>query len=589
MSRLKQVTAFFLAATLLAGCAGTPAQTEATSVPTEPVVQAIQKETPVEGNIHDNQALYEGRDLTSVISMYLTVSTGNEADSSNHTWEEINSYSTYYYEDLGVERYKVEGILQIDDGNGLGEGSYGYGETVPNVTVQVRGQTSSKSAFKNYKIRIKAGKDEYNGQRTLALNKHVFDPYRFLNKMCYDLLADIPQLLSARTQFVHLYVKDTTAGDSGEYVDYGLYTMVEQINKTYLKNHGLDDRGKLYKINMLFEWYPYEEIMAIGDDYDEDAFEYYLEVKGSNDHADLRDILTKLDNYSIPITQIIEDYFDAENLCYWMAFQILVGNYDSGPRNAYVYSPLNSQKWYFISWDMDASFRRNYYQKTGYSEGQSWERGLTQYVSLTVFNRMMKEECYRQQLDAAIHDLMEHSLNPQVINQRAMAYGKVVKTDIFQNALSGYSNRLSPEEYDQYVGMLASEIQLNYNYYLESLQRPWPFYVNLPEYNKDKVCLSWAAPYDIRGESVTYAYQLATDYKFQNVLLEDSNLSIPYVETEKLEPGTYYLKVTATNESGHTTDCFDYYSVSGVGKVYGCYRFFVWQDGTISNKAEGDL
>ena len=196
------------------------------------------------GNIHDNQALYQGRELTSVIDMYLTVSTGNEADSSDHSWEEVNAHSVYYYEDLGVERYKVEGLLQIDDGNGLGEGSYGYGETVPNVTVQVRGQTSSLSTSKNYKIRIKAGKDEYKGQRTLALNKHVSDPYRFINKMCYDLLADIPQLLSARTQFVHLYVKDTTAGGSGTYVDYGLYTMVEQINKTYLRNHGLDDRGK---------------------------------------------------------------------------------------------------------------------------------------------------------------------------------------------------------------------------------------------------------------------------------------------------------------------------------------------------------
>lgn len=588
MNRLKQINALFLAAALLAGCTGAPAETEAPAVPTAPGVQAVSKETPAEGNLHDNQALYEGRDLTSVIDMYLTVSTGNEADSSNHTWEEINSHSVYYYEDLGVERYKVEGLLRIDDGNGLGEGSYGYGETAPNVTVQVRGQTSSLLPSKNYKIRIKAGKDEYKGQRTLALNKHVSDPYRFINKMCYDLMADIPQLLSARTQFVHLYVKDTTAGGSGEYVDYGLYTMVEQINKTYLRNHGLDDRGKLYKLNM-FEWLPYEEIMAVGDDYDEAAFESYLEIKGSDDHTDLRDMLTKLENYSIPITQIIEDYFDAENLCYWMAFQILVGNYDSGPRNLYIYSPLNSQKWYFISWDMDDAFRRNYFEKTGYIEGQSWEQGLTQYVSLTLVNRMMKEECYRQQLDAAIHDLMEHALNSAVIAERAAAYSAVVKTDIYHNAFSNYMSDLSPEEYDQYVGMLASEIQINYNDYLESLDCPWPFYVNLPEYNGDELFFSWGTSYDCRGESVTYAYQLATDYQFQNVLSEGSGLSIPYAKTGKLEPGTYYLKVTATNESGHTTDCFDYYSISNVGKIYGCYQFSVQPDGTLSYGAGEDL
>ena len=583
MKRAKSLLSLLLIAVLLTGCMAAPAKLE---VPDDvPVHAAIVKETPVEGNICDNPALYEGRDPTSVISMYLTVSTGNQADSSNHTWTEINSHSTYYYDDLGVDRYKVEGILQIDDDSGLGEGSYGYGETVPNVTVQVRGQTSSRLTHKNYKIRIKDGKEEYNGQRTLALNKHVTDPYRFLNKMCYDLLADIPQLVSARTQFVRLYVKDTTAGGSGEYVDYGLYTMVEQINKTYLKNHGLDDRGKLYKVNM-FEWYAYDEIMAVGNDYDEDAFEEYLEIKGSDDHTDLRNVLEKLENYSIPITEIVEEHFDAENLCYWMAFQILIGNYDSGARNAYIYSPLNSQKWYFISWDMDATFRRHYYEDRDYWEGQSWERGMTQYVSLTLINRMMKEASYRQQLDDAIHDLVEHALNPETVAERAAMYSAVVKDDIFQNPYSKLSRSMTPEQYDHYVGLLASEIQINYDAYLESLERPWPFYVNLPEVDGEELCLSWRTAYDIDGESVTYAYKLATDYLFQNVIAEASGLSIPTVQMEKLQPGTYYLKVTATNESGYTTDCFDYYSISNVGKVYGCYRFVVKKDGTIDYEEE---
>ena len=35
---------------------------------------------------------------------------------------------------------------------------------------------------------------------------------RFRNKLSYDLLKGIPELLSLRTQFVHLYVKDETEG-----------------------------------------------------------------------------------------------------------------------------------------------------------------------------------------------------------------------------------------------------------------------------------------------------------------------------------------------------------------------------------------
>lgn len=585
MNQWKRITALLLAVVMLTGCSGALVQPEETPVPTQPPVP---KETQAEGNIRDNDALYRNRELTSVTNMYLTVSTGNGADSSNHTWQEINSHSTYYYQDLGMERYKVEGILQIDDGNGLGEGSFGYAETVPNVTVQVRGQTSSRLSSKNYKIRIKAGKDAYNGQRTLALNKHVSDPYRFLNKMCYDLLADIPQLLSARTQFVHLYVKDTTEGGSGEYEDYGLYTMVEQINKTYLRNHGLDDHGKLYKVNM-FEWLTYDEIMAVGDDYDADAFEGYLEIKGSDDHTDLRNVLTALQNYSIPITEIVETHFDPENICYWMAFQILIGNFDSGARNAYLYSPLNSPKWYFISWDMDASFRRHYYADKGYQEGMSWEQGMTQYVSLVLINRMMKDAGYRQQLDDAIQDLMENQLNPGIIAQRAAMYSSVVKPDIYSNPISQSFSGLTPEAYDRYVATLSEEISLNYGYYQQSLERPWPFYVNLPESADGRFRLSWGKAYDIRGESVTYNYQLAMDYAFQQIIAEGKNLTIPYAEIAALEPGTYYLKVTAANESGHTTDCFDYYVVSGLGKVYGCYPFAVADDGTVSYLAGEDL
>ncbi len=40
--------------------------------------------------------------------------------------------------------------------------------------------------------------------------------------------------MGLRTQFVHLYVKDLTDGNCAEFQDYGLYTQVEQLNKTAL-------------------------------------------------------------------------------------------------------------------------------------------------------------------------------------------------------------------------------------------------------------------------------------------------------------------------------------------------------------------
>ena len=167
-----------------------------------------------------------------------------------------NSYSKYWYEDNNIEQYAVEGILQVGDENGPLEGEAGYGENAPNAIIKIRGQSSSKGAQKNYKIELKDGKDTWRGQRTINLNKHMFEGLRLRNKLAYDLMKDIPQMISARRQLVHLYAKDETEGGSGVFEDYGLFTQVEQMNTTLLTSHGLDKDGSMYKVNY-FEFLSY--------------------------------------------------------------------------------------------------------------------------------------------------------------------------------------------------------------------------------------------------------------------------------------------------------------------------------------------
>ena len=158
-----------------------------------------------ESNYHlrDKDLLYQ-EDPQSVKTLYLTIKSGVESENTNHTWEEINTYSAYDYEKWGVPRYQVAAILQAGDDSGPLAGQVGYNETVPNATVQVRGQTSSRNQQKNYKIKLKKNKGSWQGQRTLNLNKHQTDGLRFRNKLAYDLIQGIPQIMGLRTQFVHL-------------------------------------------------------------------------------------------------------------------------------------------------------------------------------------------------------------------------------------------------------------------------------------------------------------------------------------------------------------------------------------------------
>ncbi len=352
--------------------------------------------------------MYENDDDTSVVTMYLTVSKGNSSENTYHTWKEINSYSVYDYEDMGVERYQVAGLLQVGDENGPTEGEVGYGERVPNATVQIRGQTSSQNAQKNYKIELKKNKGTWRGQRTINLNKHMTEGMRFRNKLAYDLIRGIPQMVGLRTQFVHLYVKDNTEESDGKFEDYGIYTQVEQLNKTALKSHGLDSNGQLYKINS-FEFYRYEDIIKKEDDagYDKTAFEKMLEIKGDSDHTKLIDMLTDLNDYSIGIEDVLKEHFDEENIVYWMAFQILMGNVDTQNRNVYLYSPLNSDIWYFIAWDNDGCLMRSEYELKNFSD-----QGSTGSLSGPLTGNIQEWTCVSEDREKAVGFLMQKLVSP---------------------------------------------------------------------------------------------------------------------------------------------------------------------------------
>ena len=406
MGPIVKTTLLTAALALLAACAPQPEVPPQATPETAQTVSKAPAAALDEQHLHDNPLLYAHDVDDSVVTMYLTVSRGNAAENTDHSWAEINTFSTYDYEDMGVERYQAAALLQVGDENGPLPGAVGYGETVPNATVQIRGQTSSRNAQKNYKIELKEGAGLWNGQRTIALNKHQSDSLRFRNKLANDLLEEVDELMALRTQFVHLYVKDETGPDPDQFVDYGLYTQVEQLNKTALRSHGLDKAGYLYKINY-FEFYRYEDVIKPNSDptFDRAAMDDRLEAKGEQDNTRLIALLEAVNDLSLPTDRLLDEWFDRENLAYWMAFEILLGNSDTQSRNFYLYSPLNGHKWYIIPWDHDAAMMKNEWELRGYVDSASWEQGVSNYWGNVLFPRALKTERFRAELDAAVEDL----------------------------------------------------------------------------------------------------------------------------------------------------------------------------------------
>ena len=535
-------------------------------------------ETDSVKHLRDVASLYEDNG-DSYVTMYLTVREGNASEGTNHTWAEVNANSAYYYSEKGIDRYKVEGLLQVGDDSGPLPGLLGYGKTAPNATIQIRGQTSTRNSQKNYKIELKQNQGSWKGQTTFALNKHMTDGLRFRNKLGFDLLSGIDELMSLRTNFVHLYVNDLTDGDDDGFEDYGLYTQVEQLNKTALRTHGLDKNGHLYKINF-FEFYRYEDAIKLESDpdFDKAKFEEYLEIKGNNDHSKLINMLNDLNDYTIPIDDVLDKHFDIENLTYWLAFNLLTGNADSQSRNVYLYSAQNDTTWYLYPWDLDNIYKWDENELSGHHDFESWERGVSNYWGNVLFQRCLKSSSFRKELDKAIKDIKTY-LSQDRIRGLISSYMKITEPMTFSEP-DIYFAQVTHEQYDEIASKLPALVDKYYGFYEDSLKKPLPFYIATPEIENGKLKAIWDAAYDFNEEELTYTAVLSRNPDGTDVLGEYTG-KWNQTEFNLPEPGQYFLKVSVTNESGNTQDAFDTYEVEEYGAYFGVICFYVNADNTI--------
>src|SRR4030043_16334 len=122
------------------------------------------------------------------------------------------------------------------------------GELVPDIAVRPKGNSSLATAISTGSIRFsfKADLNFFNsarnldGVKKLNFNNGFSDPTFMREILSYELFAQMG-IPTPRTAFVDLWINDTHMG---------LYTMVEQIDQTFLRRYFTDANGNLYKPEM---------------------------------------------------------------------------------------------------------------------------------------------------------------------------------------------------------------------------------------------------------------------------------------------------------------------------------------------------
>ena len=568
---------------LLAGCESGPEVQTAAPSPTAPAVTKIAAEDLGDLPLRDDASLYSAYDPTEVVCFYITVLKGNAADGTDHTFDQINAYKNLQGM-TNVEKIKADAIFQVGDENGPLPGEVGFGAIGPNASINVRGRTSTSYPQKSYRISLLDSAGLWRGQRDIALNKHPGDPTRLRNMLFFELLQDVPGMASLRTQFAHVYVKDETSPDAPDgFQDYGLFTQVELPNGRYLRNHSLSRDGDLYKANIC-EMYRYPDQLRLADDpkYDEAAFSQVLEPKTGNDHSKLLSMLDAVNDYTLPIEEVIGRYFNLDNLTSYLAFNILMANPDSNAQNYLLYSPVNSETWYYLCWDGDGSL--SYYEdeflNNAWVEGE-WTRGISDYWGVVLFNRMLRVDEYRDALTQKVQALHKE-ITPERIASLIARYRKVV--DLYTARMPDAVNMLIPKEKLEAVYRNTPyDTDKAYQYYMESLKKPMPFNLTNVTAVADSLTLNWTEAFDFGGEFIHYRVEVASDWTFaKGSLVWAGDQLETTASLNKPAAGTYYWRVTATNESGYSQSAFEQVETDA-GVHTGMRRFTVKPDGTVVN------
>ena len=534
-------------------------------------------------SLQDNLDLYQYDQLGSIVYMYVTVREGNPSDNTDHTWREVNDFTKYFYTDVfSNPPAKAEVIFQIGDENGPLPGEIGYSELISNATINVRGSSTTQAAQKSYKIELFDRAGFWRGQSTISLNKHPYDLTRVRNKLCFDLTKNIPHITSLRTQFVNLFVKDETAPlPDTAFNNLGLFTQVEQPNRRFLENHLLDRNGQLYKTTF-FEFFRSADQIKLADDplFNEKDFSSILEIKGNKDHSKLISMLESINDKTVPIEETFEKYFDADNYFTWLAFNILIGNLDTQTQNFYLYSPQNGDKWYFMPWDFDGALDRQarvLLDRTYYTE---WENGISNYWGAVLHNRVFKVKKYRIMLDDRIKELKNY-LTPSFIRQILEEYRPAVGTYINKAPDLIYLPGTT-EDYAIIYSIIPEEIQLNYDLYLESLEKPMPFFLGIPEIVDNTIIFTWDAAYNFDSQKIQYSFQVGKDWEFIDLVAEQELTNIITAQIPLPEPGNYFWRVIATNEDGKTQIAFDkFYTDADGNTIPGIKYFYITLDGDV--------
>jgi len=436
---------------------------------------------------------------------------------------------------------------------------------ISNATIRVRGNSSRGDTYKSYKVKLSDENGAFQGQTSLNINKHSEDKSKITTKLCTDILKNMDHLVSYRTNFMRVWIRDTSLPQSQqEFEYYGLFTHTEQPNKKFLEARGLNSSCSMYKARD-FSFQLVDALKNVDDPaYSEEEFEAVLGIREGKDHTKLLNMLKELNDETNNFEEIFAKYFNEDNYLTWLAFNLLVGGEDILNHNFILYSPENSLTWYFFPWDFDSNFA--YDEDFPLPECLSGGQKLNQVV---LHRRYFRVPGNLEKLQKKMREIKDRYLSEEMVTYYTDSYVPVLeKTMMLQPDIELLD--FAPNELLPYIEAFPEYLEKRYQDFVKAFEYPSPMFVSAPERNEDGTLhLSWDTSYSYQGRTVTYNVKMASDCYMKDVLYEQKNIISNSIDAEvELPAGTYYLLVTAVDSEGNEQYSLEHYEFAGALFVY---------------------
>jgi hypothetical protein len=231
------------------------------------------------------------------------------------------------------------------------------GRTFENVGIRYKGNgtisDAARSIKKSFKVDLDhfGGTDRFRGMKTINLHCGVADPSKCRETFGYALYraAGVP---APRTALAEVWL---TVADKHDHDRLGLYTLVEQVDKQFLREFFGSDKGLLMKPEGL------RDFSYHGDDWNGYKKQFAAKREPTEEEAArviafARLVSTAEDD---EFRREIASFLDIDGYLRFLATTAFVSNSDSFfglGHNYYLYLHPDTHQFHFMPWDLDRAF-----------------------------------------------------------------------------------------------------------------------------------------------------------------------------------------------------------------------------------------